>query len=55
MPNLAKQKGVLVKEASKEASINIACECVSIIDVNGDFIDFGFVHISIDLEWFVMD
>ena len=41
-PSQAK-RGFLLKEASKEASINIACECVSIIDVNGDFIDFGFI------------
>ena len=26
---------------------------VSIVDVNGDFIGFGFVYIPIDLEWVV--
>eukprot|EP00268_Persea_americana_P062883 TRINITY_DN809_c0_g1_i2.p3 TRINITY_DN809_c0_g1~~TRINITY_DN809_c0_g1_i2.p3 ORF type:complete len:110 (-),score=25.84 TRINITY_DN809_c0_g1_i2:754-1083(-) len=35
------------KGASKEASINIACECVSIIDVNGDFFDFGWCIFSL--------
>lgn len=37
MTSQAKKMGFLSKKL-KEASINIACECVSIIDVNEDLL-----------------